>query len=193
MNPLQEQLIQATIAVGAAHPANKGFSTKRIAAECGVSEFSLFRQFPNKTSLIHACLHDIMERFVNYAQSAWPQSENDPERYTSHLLDYFIAKKDDTLFLLNYGAWIAQSGTDAQHSHWAMSYSREHAPLLLPFAQFPDEAVAGVVFLAYLRQLIYTATMVLEDSRMDAPSYRKECVQLLLRGLDSYRPDKEAH
>lgn len=96
-----DQLIIATTLKECAHnPANR-FSTRKIAKECGISEFAIFERFRTKRNLIAAVGDAVSQPFyVKVLES----SKNCPHFFDffTMMVDYLLSHPDDNAFALNY-------------------------------------------------------------------------------------------
>lgn len=73
---IREKLMQAALRVFE-EAGSRGATTRRIAAEAGVNEVTLFRQFGSKTALLHEALRAAARRNL---VSRLPEEPVDPER-----------------------------------------------------------------------------------------------------------------
>jgi len=188
MPDLRSALIQMTIKEGAANPSNKRFSTKTIAENCGVSEFTVFTLFKTKESLVDEALGVVREDFVSSAQKAARASRDVPSLVKT-LLYHAFEVPEYTIFLANYGFWTGKVETDE---------SKRKAE----FAQVVDDAKKSFVFLQeyspeeiYLlwnyvwRQINYAIEEVYDGLAQDSREYREYYAQLIANGLYGFKEE----
>jgi len=188
MPDLRSALIQMTIKEGAANPSNKRFSTKTIAENCGVSEFTVFTLFKTKESLVDEALGVVREDSVSSAQKAARASRDVPSLVKT-LLYHAFEVPEYTIFLANYGFWTGKVETDE---------SKRKAE----FAQVVDDAKKSFVFLQeyspeeiYLlwnyvwRQINYAIEEVYDGLAQDSREYREYYAQLIANGLYGFKEE----
>jgi AcrR family transcriptional regulator len=183
MDQLRDALIQATIAAGAENPANKRFSTKLIAENCGVSEFTLFSLFKTKDALVEAAVETVREDFVS-ALSKASLASKDISSLIHALLYHAFNVPTYTIFLANYGLWTGRVESDPEKKKAAFAQDVQATKKAFVFlADEPDE----VVFLVgnYLwRNLNYAVEEVYDGLVEDSREYRADCAELIARGLN---------
>jgi AcrR family transcriptional regulator len=191
MEKLKEQLILSTIQEGAENPSNKGFSTKKIAERCGVSEFTLFTLFKTKDELVKDSIDYIMSDFSAYAKKTSGLSE-DMRSYVKKLLTYGFSHPEFTAFIANYGFWTGKGEEQKDTLNYDFKKSALASSETFKFLEDYDETAKMLVWSFLTRHINYMVQSVFNGIVVDSQSYRDFCADLLDRGILSLA-SKEAH
>jgi hypothetical protein len=184
MTDLEESLIIATINEGAENTANKRFSTKSIAANCGVSEFTLFSIFKTKENLVAVTNDYALQDFIKASQKAAMFSSNITD-YVKKMIYWGFLKPAEMSFLANYGFWIGK--TEIDPSRIALDYKRsvEAAKQAFTFLSDYDDDTHYLVWSFITRNINYFVQNVYCGMHADSLAYRHDCAEMLNGGLET--------
>lgn len=190
MEKLNEKLLLSTIQEGAENPSNKGFSTKKIAERCAVSEFTLYTIFKTKDDLVQAAIDFIMADFSSYAKTNALYSK-DMKDYVKKLLTYGFSHPEFTAFLANYGLWTGKGDEKTDSLQYDFQKSFLAASGTFQFFEGYDETAKMLVWSFITRHINYMVQSVFDGIVVDSQSYRDFCAQLLNSGILSLAPKEE--
>jgi len=186
MSELRSALIQATIKEGAANPSNKRFSTKTIAENCGVSEFTLFTLFKTKDALVEEALDEVTNDFVTSAQKAARISKDVPNLVKA-LLYHAFEVPEYSIFLANYGFWTGKVEHDEAKRKPQFSQAVEAAKKAFVFLQEYSPEEIYLLWFYIWRHINYAVEEVYDGLAPDSREYRDYYAQLIANGLTGFQ------
>lgn len=185
MEDLEKALVLSAIHEGAGNPSNKGFSTKKIAENCGVSEFTLFTKFKTKENLVSAALDSIESGFAAEAKKA-AGSSRDVSDYVTRLIYFGFSHPEEMIFLANYGFWDGEAGADTRSLLKEKDRSIRYARSVFAFNPGLSDTAILLCWAYLIRHLDYFVEGVYNGLFADSPAHRLECGRLLAKGLAPY-------
>lgn len=185
---LDETLLRSAILVGGQNMANVEFSTKKIAALSGVSEFIIFEHFSSKDALLSRALLQVSNLTSDYLASLTAR-RLPLEEVASSTLDFFLSHPSETLFLCNYSQATARLRKNAHAYEVYHSYVLEHISIFEPYFQWEDPEAAFLIYSSFTRRVLFGAQFVLSKLIEDTPEYRQDVVNLTLGGILPYRKE----
>jgi AcrR family transcriptional regulator len=191
LSQVKERILKTAIEMGGANKANVDFSTKEIANQCGISEFTLFERFGTKEGLISEALVSICDQGLAEFKK-WVFEEKIPfEAFERRCLDYFLSHPTEVMFLINYSEATARIVRNPQE------FERYHAYIVQNFDAFVipyfgdhGEVENFLIWNALMRRLLMDAQFVLSGLYPDEQSYRDLSSQLTMKGLRSFQKGK---
>jgi AcrR family transcriptional regulator len=185
---LDETLLRSAILVGGQNMAYVEFSTKKIAALSGVSEFIIFERFSSKEALLEKALHQVSDLMAAHLQSL--TSQNLPLReVASSTLAFFLSHPSETLFLCNYSEATSRIRKNAHAYEEYHDFVLTHLSLLEPYFDWADPEEGFLIYSAFTRRLLFGAQFVLSHLIEDSLEYREDVVTLTLGGLLPYKKE----
>jgi AcrR family transcriptional regulator len=182
MDQLRESFILATIKEGAENPSNKGFSTKDIAKDCGVSEFSLFSLFKTKDALVKETLDYVIAHFIADSKKA-AMASRDLNEYVRHMLFASFQRPAEMEFLANYGFWTGKSETDPIQIQTDFVNSIADSKEAFVFLGKYDDETLFLIWSYLTRHINYFVENVYDGIVPDSREYRDRCAALLSSGV----------
>lgn len=179
-----DQLIIATTLKECAHnPANR-FSTRKIAKECGISEFAIFERFRTKRNLIAAVGDAVSQPFyVKVLES----SKNCPHFFDffTMMVDYLLSHPDDNAFALNYCPVFPRIEKAVDDEAYRKRTEQALQGLLVFFQHFEDKQ-AYFIWTRFNRELLVDCQLIIDKKIVDTPANRLVLSNLIFHGLQDY-------
>jgi hypothetical protein len=181
---LDEKIIQGAIAVGGVSDPNVNFSTRKIASEVGISEFTLFTHYPDKETLMKATMI-YLKGEVDKALLALSQEPGiDFGSFVSQVFSFFVLHPVWTLFLCNYADATSRKTIGKLSFEELYHNGQTHFAILAPFCS--ANLTSDQKFLAwntFIRRMLFNAQFVCSGLEVDDEKYRHYVVTSMSKGL----------
>jgi AcrR family transcriptional regulator len=179
-----ERIIQATFVVGGNSPRGS-LSTREVAAEAGLSEFTIFSRFKSKEALIEACNQVTYDRFLTANLEAAKKFPNDFEQAFYFVLDLLLANPNMTKFSGNYSLVFPRQDDIDAYAVFLQHFREKWAPML-PFIGAPDKEIGYRVLIFSIREMLQDALYLVSNEVKDTPNNRKTMFTLFSGGLKKF-------
>jgi AcrR family transcriptional regulator len=180
-----QSILEETIRLGGNSEANRSFSTRDIAASCGLSEYAIFSRYKSKDILLAKAGEQVYQKLSAEAIHL-ADSTNTVHDFFNLYLDWLIENPTLTFFTLNYGHGVPHIAplADDRTTH-REKVINDAASILGKFGIEPTEDYL-LLWSYILRHLIYFAAYVLNDPRTDTKENRYRNEMIMNCGLNAF-------
>ena len=181
-----EKIILATIEEGGNNPTNR-FSTLKVAANCGVSEFLIYDHFKSKIALLNAADLYLSKLLFAYSEEAVKINDSFSD-FFSDLMLFQVRHPSWNGFWLNYSSIFPRFSLEREENPASVPLSLLQAlRKYFPDASFPDLDEA---FRFIIRETICFARYVIY-SEVPGNAHRIEVEsRIVYGGLNAFKKDK---
>jgi AcrR family transcriptional regulator len=177
------RILAVALHEAATHPANR-FSTKEIAAKCGISESVIFDHFKTKEGLI-AKVDEMISAPFHEAIIESAQKSKDFATFFSRMLDYQVNHPEATAFAVNYCLVFPQFGRRSDFEDFRKNIEGLLDEIAPYFPSIPKED-RFTLWTRFNRELLSYAQLIIDRKLADTPQNRALMASLLLHGLSPY-------
>jgi AcrR family transcriptional regulator len=154
-----QKIILATIEEGGNNPTNR-FSTIKVAANCGISEFVIYDHFKSKIALLNAADLYLSKLLFSYAEEAVKINANFND-FFSDLMLFQVRHPSWNGFWLNYSSIFPRFSLEKEENPASVPLSLLQAlQKFFPNASYPDldEAFRFIIreTICFARYVIYS-------------------------------------
>jgi AcrR family transcriptional regulator len=181
---LDQKIIEGAIAVGGVSDPNVNFSTRKIAAQVGISEFTLFTHYPDKEILMKATMAYLKGEVDKNLYAFSKAAGSDFPSFVHTVFSYFVSHPVWTLFLCNYADATSRktigklSFSDLYHN------AQSHFAILAPF--FRDDLSEDEHFFlwnTFIRRMLFDAQFVCSGLEENNEEYQHYVVLSVSQGF----------
>jgi len=179
-----ERIIEATFKIGGNSPRGS-LSTKDIAVEAGLSEFTIFSRFTTKENLISTCNGIAYEIFLKANLQASNNHKGDRRAFFDEVLDKLIGSAEMTKFAGNYSLVFPRQDSVKAYAVFFDSFHEKWKPLFDYFPLETEEQKFRVI--AYgVREIIQDALYIISGEVKDTPENRTVMFDLFYGGMKEF-------
>jgi AcrR family transcriptional regulator len=181
---LDDKIIQGAIAVGGVSDPNVNFSTRKIAANVGISEFTLFTHYPDKETLMKATMFYLKGEVDKSLYAFSKESGLNFSLFVQKVFSFFILHPVWTLFLCNYADATSRKTLGKLSFEDLYQNGQSHFAILAPFLQeglTPDQKF--LAWNTFIRRMLYNAQFVCSGLEVNDEKYGRYVVSSMSHGL----------
>jgi AcrR family transcriptional regulator len=183
---IDEKILATTIAYAATRTQGS-FSTKEIADQCGISEFTIYQHFKTKKNLIQVACSRLEKAFLAEDEKAFKEHADDYQAFFDEILDFLLAHPLEIKFAANYSLVFPREGQNEDYPDFMGRLSAGFVNLkpILGVQVNQQEYLTLVCF--SVREMIQDALYILGGVLSDTPENRKTMARLTGYGIGSFK------
>jgi len=179
-----ERIIEATFKIGGNSPRGS-LSTKDIAVEAGLSEFTIFSRFKTKENLINVCNAITYDVFLKSNIKASENHKDDRRAFFDEVLDELIANAEMTKFAGNYSLAFPRQDSVQAYAVFFDSFYEKWRPMFAYFPLESDEQKFRVITYG-VREIVQDALYIVSGEIKDIPENRNLMYDLFYGGMRKF-------